>query len=592
MKKIVSVLLAASMLMMTSLTGMTFAETAPAVQDERLPAVSRDYTTVENSSGTSFNSSEESATPEGEQGTVYYVNEDFEDTAVDTTPTGYTFMPNPQDTDHIVVVKDIPSDTTGNGSDKALLLYDNAVGSTEFLRKFAPQKGKFILEVDMTSPGWPGTATVLNLQDETGSKTALSIQLRKPTAPVAEPDYTLVYKRNGADYKLADPLVNNQWYNLRLVTNVAAKTADIYLDNQLVADDAPLEADLTASGIGRISTKTPGTGKGTIYYDNLKVYVEPVESPKGLTAVPGNEKAQLQWTAAEGASTYTVKRSMTEGGPYETVASGITDVSYIDEDLVNDTTYYYVVTAVGSTGKSGSSNEVTVTPSSAAIRPDPPAGIMISARSAQADLNWQGVENAISYTIKRSTNPEGPFETVASKITTTSYRDGGLDNGTTYYYVISAVSIGGEGDNSKAVTVTPTDHLSTPTVTAAPLPNGAELHWERLDGASLYEVRRSDTSEGPYQLIGTVSESTYLDSGLMIGFPYYYRVTAVSDHSRSLDSAAVGIRPSAIDGTPAAPSGLTTEPAAESVVLNWDSVSEATYIILSNGAVQRMVHMS
>ncbi|MFD2700487.1 pectinesterase family protein [Paenibacillus shunpengii] len=533
--------------------------------------------TAENSSGTSFNSKEASATPEGEQGTVYYINENFEDAAIDTTPAEYTFMPNPQDTDHKVVVKDIPSDTTGNASDHALLLYDNAVGSTEFFRKFAPQKGKFILEVDMTSPGWPGTSTVLNLQDETGSKTALSIQLRKPTAPVAEPDYTLVYKRNGADYKLTDPLVNNQWYNLRLVTNVAAKTADIYLDNQLVADDAPLEADLTASGIGRISTKTPGTGKGTIYYDNLKVYVEPVESPKGLTAVPGNEKAQLQWTAAEGASTYSIKRSMTEGGPYETVTSGITDVSYIDEDLVNNTTYYYVVTAVGSTGESGPSNEVTVTPSSAAIRPDAPAGITISARSTQADLNWQGVDHAISYTIKRSTDPEGPFETVASKVSSTSYRDGGLDNGTTYYYVISAVSIGGEGENSEAVTVIPTAQLSTPTVTAAPLPNGAELHWESLDGASSYEVRRSDTAEGAYNLIRTVSESTYLDSGLMNGVPYYYRVTAVNDQTRSLESAAVGIRPSANDGTPAAPSGFTTEPAADSVILNWNSVSEATY---------------
>ncbi|MCM3782319.1 pectinesterase family protein [Neobacillus mesonae] len=539
--------------------------------------------TAQNSKGTSFNSNEVSAVPEGDRETVYYIDENFEDVANDTTPSGYTFAPSPQDPEHKVVVTNIPTETVGNTSSKALLLYDNGVGSTEFFRKFAPQKGKFIMEVDMTSPSWPGTSTVLNLQDETGSKTALSLQLRKPTAPAAEPDYTLVYKRNGADYKLTDPLVNNQWYNLKLIVNVAAMTADIYIDHTLVQDDAPLESDLTATGIGRIATKTPGTGKGTIYYDNLKVYVEPVESPKGLIALPGNEKVQLDWTAAEGASTYNVKRSLTEGGPYETVADGITDVSYIDENVINDTTYYYVVTGNGSTGESGPSNEVSVTPSPAAVRPEAPSGVTASARSAQADLTWQPVENAISYTIKRSTNPEGPFEPVASKVSSTLYRDGGLDNGITYYYVISAVSIGGEGENSNPVTITPTAHLSTPSLSVLPLPNAAELQWETVDGATSYEIKRSNSIHGPYTVIGTVSESTYLDSALLNGSPYYYKVAAVNSSTYSLDSSPAGVRPFADDGTPAAPSGLSTEPDKASVILNWDPVPGASSYSVKRG---------
>ncbi|MFC0215794.1 pectinesterase family protein [Paenibacillus chartarius] len=532
--------------------------------------------TAGNAKGTSFNSAEVSAVPEGETETVYYVNDDFESAANESTPDGYTFTPVPQDADHKVVVTNVPAETAGNTSGKALIMYDNAAGSTELIRRFAPQTGKFVLEVDVTSAGWPGTATVLNLQDDAGSKTALSLQLRKPTLPAAEANYTLVYKKNGADYKLIDPPVNNQWYNLKIVTNVAAQTADIYVNNTLVENDAPLQADVRTVGIGRISAKTPGTGKGTIYYDNLKVYVEPVETPKGLTATPGNAKVQLNWSAAEGASTYSVKRSTTDGGPYETVASGLADVSYIDESVVNDTTYYYVVTATGATGESGASNQVAVTPSLAAVKPEAPAGLTAVPRSAQADLAWQSVDNAISYTVKRSTTPQGPFTAVASNITATFYRDGGLDNGVTYYYAVSATSIGGEGADSAAASVAPYRHLATPSVSARPVPNGAQLEWEPVSGAEAYIVKRAARADGPYTVIAeSISGGTYEDSGLVNGSPYYYKVAAVNDATSSLDSAAVGVRPSAGDGTPVSPAGLTAVPDNASIAVSWTGVPGA-----------------
>lgn len=530
---------------------------------------------AKNDKGTSFNSEEVSATPEGKPETVYYVNDDFEDATNETTPEGYTFLPNPQDADHKVVVTDVPAATVGNVSDKALMVYDNAAVSTELFRKFAPQKGRFVLEVDVASPSWPGTSTVLNLQDDTGSKTALSIQLRRPTAPVAEASYTLVYKRNGADYKLTDPPVNNQWYNLKIVANVAAQTADIYIDQVLAEENAPLEGDFRTAGIGRISAKMPGTGKGTIYYDNLKVYVEPVESPKGLSATPGNGMVKLDWNAAEGATTYSVKRGTTNGGPYATIVTGITDVSYIDATVENDKTYYYIVTATGATGESGPSNQATATPSAAAVKPEAPEGLNAAARSAQADLVWQSVENAIHYTVKRSANPEGPYTTIAAKVTATSYRDGGLDNGSTYYYVVSASSIGGEGADSASAAVTPDAHLSTPVIEVQPVSHGAQLQWEAVDGALSYQVKRADSPDGPYSVVAEAETLAYEDFGLNNGSPYYYKVTAVNGSTNSLDSASIGVRPSADDGTPAAPSALAADPGNGSISLTWSSVPGA-----------------
>lgn len=242
-----------------------------------------------------------------------------------------------------------------------------------------------------------------------------------------------------------DAPVNNQWYNFKIVGNVASQKADIYVDDVRVADDVPFQADVATDGIGRMFARTPGTGKGTLFYDNVKLYVEPVSSPKGLRTEPGNGMVRLHWEEADGASTYNVKRSIQSENEYELIASEVTETTYIDEEVTNGTTYTYVVTAIGSLGESGNSNTSSVTPSEDAVRPEMPENLMAVARNAQADLTWGTVEAANYYTVKRSLQAEGPYTTVSSRTAVPTFRDGGLDNGTTYYYVVSATGIGGEG---------------------------------------------------------------------------------------------------------------------------------------------------
>ena len=67
--------------------------------------------------------------------------------------------------------------------------------------------------------------------------------------------------------------------------------------------------------------------------------------------------------------------------------------------------------------------------------------------SLRINLSWVGGLEATSYNVKRSTTHLGPYATVASP-TDTSYSDGGLTNGVTYYYVVSAVNTNGESANS------------------------------------------------------------------------------------------------------------------------------------------------
>ncbi|MBP2632061.1 MAG: hypothetical protein H6Q70_2689 [Firmicutes bacterium] len=84
--------------------------------------------------------------------------------------------------------------------------------------------------------------------------------------------------------------------------------------------------------------------------------------PTNLAAVAGNSQVTLSWTAVDGATGYNVKRSITAGGPYTTIASNVSGTTYVDTSVTNGTTYYYVVTAVNADGESKNSNEASATP--------------------------------------------------------------------------------------------------------------------------------------------------------------------------------------------------------------------------------------
>ena len=82
------------------------------------------------------------------------------------------------------------------------------------------------------------------------------------------------------------------------------------------------------------------------------------------------------------------------------------------------------------------------------LYPPVPAALTAAADSSlRIDLSWMGGQAATSYYVKRSTIHGGPYATVASP-TDVNYTDGGLTNGVTYYYVVSALNAGGESSNS------------------------------------------------------------------------------------------------------------------------------------------------
>jgi acid phosphatase type 7 len=181
-------------------------------------------------------------------------------------------------------------------------------------------------------------------------------------------------------------------------------------------------------------------------------------APTGLTATPGNNQVSLTWNASAGALTYNVKRSASSGGPYSTIATGVSSTSFVDTTALNGTTHYYVVSAVNAAGESGNSNEASATPQAPTAPAAPTNLTAAQGGKKKIVLNWaQSVSPGVTQNrIYRSTTNGGPYSLVATIPAATTYQNGGLTSGTRYYYVVTALNSSGlESPASNEATAVP-----------------------------------------------------------------------------------------------------------------------------------------
>jgi fibronectin type 3 domain-containing protein len=189
-------------------------------------------------------------------------------------------------------------------------------------------------------------------------------------------------------------------------------------------------------------------------------------APTGLTATAGNAQVSLIWTASNGATSYHVKRATVTGGPYMQIGAP-SSPSYMDTGLTNGTKYFYVVSALNSAGESANSAEVNATPAAPVTIPATPTGLAALAGNGQVSLTWNASTGATNYNVGRATVSGGPYAQLAAP-TSANYTDTGVTNGTTYYYVVSAMNSAGQSANSGQVSATPIGAAPDVTITVDP----------------------------------------------------------------------------------------------------------------------------
>ena len=354
-------------------------------------------------------------------------------------------------------------------------------------------------------------------------------------------------------------------------------------------------SDFVQSGITSTTFTNTGLNNGATYYYVVTASNAAGESgnsnqatampqapppppvPSGFGATAGNGQVSLTWNTSSGATSYTVKRSLTAGGPYtDFVQSGITATNYTNTPVTNDVTYYYVVSASNANGESANSTEKSATPSLPPAPPAPPS-LTATAGNAQVALSWGASAGAASYTVKRSLTAGGSIEFEQTGISGTSFTNTGLTNGTTYFYVVTAVNAGGESPSSIERSATPQVPPPPPAPTNLLGTAGSTqvvLSWTASAGATSYTVKRSLTTGGPYTNFtqGGITGTTYTNTGLTNGTTYFYVVTASNANGESGNSNERSATPTA----PSAPisslvvfdTATTNPPAGTDLIAN------------------------
>ena len=199
-----------------------------------------------------------------------------------------------------------------------------------------------------------------------------------------------------------------------------------------------------------------------------------------------------------------------------------------------------------------------------------------SATSGKPMLTWNAVEGATSYRIYRSTS-RGSGYSLLGTVTATSYTNTGAKAGTTYYYRVKACNDAGLSPYSnvvsgKAKSVTPKPSAPVVKIGNSSTSGKPMLTWNAVSGATSYKVYRATSQKGTYSLLGTVTATSYTNTGAKAGTTYYYKVKAVNSAGESAYSNIVSGKAKA---APAAPSVTAGNSSTGKPRLTWKAVSGA-----------------
>jgi hypothetical protein len=161
--------------------------------------------------------------------------------------------------------------------------------------------------------------------------------------------------------------------------------------------------------VGLAVTSHNNPGLCTAVFDNVSGLAWPLlpGAPGSLSAAAGNAQVALSWAAVGGASSYNLKSTTTNGGPY-TLLTNVITTSYTNTGLLNGTTYYYVVSSLNMAGESTNSLPASATP-------EPPPTLIISQTGTNFMFSWP-VASA-GFTLQSSTNLAlGNWVTVTSAV--------------------------------------------------------------------------------------------------------------------------------------------------------------------------------
>ncbi len=199
------------------------------------------------------------------------------------------------------------------------------------------------------------------------------------------------------------------------------------------------------------------------------------------------------------------------------------------------------------------------------VAPSAPANLKAVAGEGKVTLTWDAVDGAEQYKIRRH---NGTSWSDYQSVTTNSYVDTNVTNGTTYKYSVYAIADGLTSQASATVSATPRSANVTG-VKATASAGKVVLTWDAVTGATKYKVRRNDGSGWvDYKVVST---NSLTDTNVVNGTSYRYAVYAYVNGKYGAASATVSAKPMV-----SAVTGVKATAAEGKVTLTWDALTGAT----------------
>ena len=287
--------------------------------------------------------------------------------------------------------------------------------------------------------------------------------------------------------------------------------------------------------------------------------------------------ANLNWSSSSGANSYNIYRatniSFNSPGSNTPIATSNT-TNYSDTTLDFGTRYYYRITATKGVLETLFSNQKDVL-----TIPTPPSNFTFNVNSTSIVLSWNTTFETDNFLIYRSTDINNlttgaPYTTITSPILT--YTDSALGSSVNYYYTIISSNASGNSTLISKTILALSAPFAPANVSLTQNATNVSLTWDSVIGADTYNIYRSTTSgftPGNTNKISpvTLSHLSFIDTGLLNGTNYFYRLSATNTSAESVYTNEFTILTN-----PLPPATLIAVASYSYISLNWSSNENVT----------------
>jgi len=207
--------------------------------------------------------------------------------------------------------------------------------------------------------------------------------------------------------------------------------------------------------------------------------------------------------------------------------------------------------------------------------PSAPVNLQLSSVSTvTASLLWKAANIANSYNVYRSQSVNGSFVKInAAAVNDTVFADNSIMPNKTYYYKVSSINGDIEGLQSASLRVDSLSSVPSNIRVSSVRTTRVSLAWNAVNGASSYNIYRSESANGTYNKVNTtvISGTTYNDNGVLPDKIYYYKICSIN---RDVE----GILSSSLSATTLSSLPLNvriTSVKATRISFAWDSVIDS-----------------